>query len=241
MAQLAINNLDFVVAAGVAFNIDYCTVTNSTATGAGIPIIAITSDGNVDGTGNTGWNFGTYFVLDAAAGSYAISGTAADLLYGRVLDAAAGSYAISGTATDLLYGRVLDAAAGSYAISGTAASLELGRVIIPEAGTYSLTGTSSSLEFGRVLAAATGAYTISGTDVGLSFVPVIAYEVAAAAGSYAISGTDANLVFIVQTHTITIDFSTSLDGEVDGTRKVAATLTPGDAAVVYVFAETEVS
>ena len=43
-------------------------------------------------------------------------------------------------------------------------------------------------------------------------------------------------------HVITMDFSTSLTGEsVDGTRKVIATLVPGDAAVVYVFDETEVS
>ena len=44
------------------------------------------------------------------------------------------------------------------------------------------------------------------------------------------------------THVITIDFTTSLSGEsTDGTRKVIATITPADAAVVYVFEETEVS
>lgn len=43
-------------------------------------------------------------------------------------------------------------------------------------------------------------------------------------------------------HVITIDFETSLTGEeADGTRKVIATLSPADAAVVYVFDETEVS
>lgn len=42
-------------------------------------------------------------------------------------------------------------------------------------------------------------------------------------------------------HVVAIDFSTSLSGDVDGTRKVIATITPGDAAVVYVFEETEVS
>lgn len=47
-------------------------------------------------------------------------------------------------------------------------------------------------------------------------------------------------------HTITIDFSTSVTSgpaanETDGTRKVIANVTPGDAAVVYVFEETEVS
>ena len=46
---------------------------------------------------------------------------------------------------------------------------------------------------------------------------------------------------VVVEHTITIDFETSLSGDVDGTRKVKATLTPGDAAVVYNFEETEVS
>jgi hypothetical protein len=45
-------------------------------------------------------------------------------------------------------------------------------------------------------------------------------------------------------HTITMEFETGLTSgpqadEVDGTRKVIATLTPGDASVVYVFDETE--
>lgn len=43
------------------------------------------------------------------------------------------------------------------------------------------------------------------------------------------------------THVITMDHTTSLSGDVDGTRKVIATISPGDAAVVYVFEETEVS
>lgn len=50
-----------------------------------------------------------------------------------------------------------------------------------------------------------------------------------------------NALSVALAHEITIDFATSLSGEVDGTRKVVATLTPGDDAVVYVFEETEVS
>ena len=56
-------------------------------------------------------------------------------------------------------------------------------------------------------------------------IPTLGFSIGAAAAS----------------HVITIDFSTSLEGEVDGTRKVVATLTPGDAGVVYVLDETEVS
>jgi len=56
-------------------------------------------------------------------------------------------------------------------------------------------------------------------------IPTLGFSIGAAAAS----------------HEITIDFTTSLSGDEDGTRKVIANVTPGDAAVVYVFDETEVS
>ena len=63
-----------------------------------------------------------------AAGSYALSGSAATLTYtsgsttySLALDA--GSYAVSGAAAGLLVGRVLLPAVGAYAVSGKAAAM----------------------------------------------------------------------------------------------------------------------
>jgi hypothetical protein len=58
------------------------------------------------------------FTLAAEAGSYAITGVAANLLASRLLSASAGSYALTGVAADLLVSRLLSAAVGSYAITG---------------------------------------------------------------------------------------------------------------------------
>jgi hypothetical protein len=54
MAQLQIDNLDFVVASGVLFDVTYCTIFDSTATGDGTPIDASDAS-NVDSGGNSGW------------------------------------------------------------------------------------------------------------------------------------------------------------------------------------------
>src|SRR5262245_32339673 len=109
------------------------------------------------------------FSIDAGAGSYSISGTAAGLEYDRIFNADAGSYSISGTDTSLTYGRAVIADAGSYAVSGTDASLEYDRIFNADSGSYTLTATDASLEADRVLSADAGSYVINGSDVELSW------------------------------------------------------------------------
>lgn len=46
---------------------------------------------------------GATYTLNAAAGTYSISGAAAGLLADRILNAEPGSYALSGSAADLIY------------------------------------------------------------------------------------------------------------------------------------------
>jgi hypothetical protein len=61
--------------------------------------------------------------LSADPGSYALTGSNADLLRGRFISADAGSYALTGSNADLLRGRFISADAGSYALTGSAATL----------------------------------------------------------------------------------------------------------------------
>jgi hypothetical protein len=150
--------------------------------------------------------------LTAAAGSYALTGSAAALLRKQV--AAAGAYTITGTAAALLRKQV--AAAGAYTITGTAAALKRGQVtpagsytitgaaanlvatanlVFPAAaGSYTLTGAAAAFQIGGnvVLATDPGAYTLTGTAA--TFAISDNRVLAAAAGAYALTGSPANFV-----------------------------------------------
>lgn len=128
--------------------------------------------------------------LEAEAGSYTLTGTAAALERGREVAADAGSYAVTGQAANVEHGREVAADAGSYALSGTDAGLSItDRVVEAGAGSYALTGADASLERGREVAADAGSYALTGADAGLA----TGQTLAADAGSYALSGTDAAL------------------------------------------------
>jgi hypothetical protein len=58
------------------------------------------------------------FALAMDAGSYTVTGVAANLLASRLFSASAGSYAITGVAADLLVSRLFSAAAGNYSLTG---------------------------------------------------------------------------------------------------------------------------
>ena len=141
--------------------------------------------------------------LTAAAGSYAISGSAAGLVTTGtgILTAAAGSYAITGTAAGLGPGyqltgsvaafidsgagpKILTAAAGSYAITGAAIGLGLG---------YKLTGSdvafTTATAGGTTLPAAAGSYALTGSAAGF----LAPFNLPAAAGAYTLTGSDATL------------------------------------------------
>lgn len=138
---------------------------------------------------------GSTYTLTADAGSYALTGTAANLEYGRALDAAAGSFTLSGTDASLEYGYSLTAEAGSFALSGQDAALEFGYALDAEAGSYALTGQDATLTYtpvgGYTLVAEAGSYSVSGTDATLN----LGISLTAEAGSFTISGQDASLEF----------------------------------------------
>jgi len=128
--------------------------------------------------------------MSADPGSYALTGTAASLLFNRLVEAVPGSYALTGTATNLYRNRLITAVAGVYTYTGTAANLrESGIVMSADPATYSLTGTAANFLKGRTAAADPGIYALTGTAV--TFLRSVAMP--AAAGSYSLTGTAANL------------------------------------------------
>jgi hypothetical protein len=130
--------------------------------------------------------------IEALAGSYAITGTAASVLHGWRVAAAAGSYAVTGTDADLDKGQTLHTDAGSYAVTGTAASLKHGWKVAAAAGSYAVTGTAATVSWSgesKTITAGVGSYAVTGADVTLNIINVLS----AGSGSYAITGTDATL------------------------------------------------
>ena len=130
-------------------------------------------------------------VLEAVAGTLTISGTVAGLLRGAAIDAESGAVTISGTAAGLLRGARIDAASGAVVVTGTAAAVLRGALLSAETGSFADTGTAAGLLAGRVLAADPGSTVISGTAADLR----AAYQLVAASGAYVITGTAADLVY----------------------------------------------
>jgi hypothetical protein len=135
------------------------------------------------------------YTLTAAAGSYALTGQSAGLLYGRKLAAGAGTYTLTGQAATLRAARLLGASQGSYTLTGQAAGLLLGHRLAAGQGSYTLTGQAAGLLYGRRLGAAQGAYALTGQDATLVYSASGNKVLAAAQGSYALTGQAANLLY----------------------------------------------
>jgi hypothetical protein len=130
-------------------------------------------------------------VLDADAGSYTQTGTAASLEVGREVGAAAGTYAVTGTAATLRRTARVSADGGSYAVVGTAATLKRGYQLVVDAGLYAVTGTGAGVLKGSRVTAAGGSYAVSGSAASV----VASRLLVALNSSYAVSGTTASLEY----------------------------------------------
>ena len=128
-------------------------------------------------------------VLTADGGAYAVSGTAADLEFGRVVAADAGAYVVTGTAADLKAGYRLSADGGVYSIAGTDADLRKTNLLAADGGVYTIAGTDATLSKGFTLTVDGGVYSLAGTDAALSKTNLLSAD----GGVYTISGTDAAL------------------------------------------------
>ena len=136
------------------------------------------------------------YSLACDSGSYAVTGTNADLdyVYGPITNLSL--MGIVGTRHDAFQAKAAGATnytlacdSGTYTITGTAAALEVNYLVTAASGTYAFTGTDVALSYGYSIAAASGSYTFSGTTVALE----IGYSLAADSGSYSVTGTVANL------------------------------------------------
>lgn len=131
------------------------------------------------------------YAVNAAAGSYGVTGQAADTLAARVLDLAVGVLALSGQAADLARGFPLDASAGVYAIAGAAAEFPVTRVLDAAGGSYGLAGAAAELLAARVLDLGPGTYLATGQAAEL----LRGFPLDAGPGAYAISGAAADVLF----------------------------------------------
>jgi hypothetical protein len=109
-------------------SVSYLTIQDSAATG-GATWNAFTTNGNVDGGNNTGWNFtapaGSY-TITALNGSYTVSGQTATVSRSRSLDASSGSYSVTGQSIDVSFGRLLSAQNGVYSVAGQVVDISVG-------------------------------------------------------------------------------------------------------------------
>lgn len=126
--------------------------------------------------------FRAYYESEAA-GSLAISGTAATLKLGHPITAVAGSYVLTGTLVSISR---LTADPAGYLVNGQPAELIISTgVIIAVSGTYGITGTAASLS--RAKPYNIGIYAVSGVDTTLTS-DATGRTLSAISGSYAITG-----------------------------------------------------
>lgn len=122
--------------------------------------------------------------------SYALSGQTANLLRGYRLVADGASYSLAGQTANLTYASIsnysMTADAGSFALSGQSAGLLFGREVISDGISYSLTGQSAGLVAGRRLVSDGSAYILTRQDA--SFIRT--YRLVAEPASFSLSGAD---------------------------------------------------
>jgi hypothetical protein len=127
--------------------------------------------------------------LILAAGSFALSGSAATLKSGRFLPLTAGSFALSGSAANLIKGYKLAAATASFSLTGSTANFSLARKLVAVPGAFTITGSAATLKTGRSLALSAGSFALSGSSATLKVGRVLI----GSPGSFALSGTAATL------------------------------------------------
>lgn len=138
---------------------------------------------------------GTSYTLPADSGSFALTGTAANLEYNRLLAAAQGSFAVTANAATLKRGYALQAASGSFTLSGADAGLKHDRILQAGSASSQIAGTDASLEYSRVLSADSAAFQIVGTDATFVHDAPGNYTLSADSGSFGIAAQPATLKY----------------------------------------------
>jgi len=124
----------------------------------GDAVSSLVQCGYTAGSGSTNAGIGLCGIHIANVLSYTLAGDA-------------GSYAVTGNAANLLYKRIMAANAGSYTVTGTVANLLFNKNLFADAGAYSILGGDATLFKQIIMAADGGLYSYSGSDAGLTIIP----------------------------------------------------------------------
>jgi len=109
------------------------------------------------------------------------------------LNAAAGSYALTGSAGTVVAGRVLSADAETYTLAGVGPTVIAQRLLSLDPETYTLAGSDAALLYGAVMNAGLGEYVLGGVDATL-VVGTAGFTMEADPGDYVLSGADPALL-----------------------------------------------
>lgn len=90
------------------------------------------------------------YTLAFAAGSFALTGKDANLVYGRHLVSAKGTFTLTGKAATLTAVRAVRAAVGAFTLSGQAALGKAARRVVAAVGAFSLTGLAIAMGIKRL-------------------------------------------------------------------------------------------
>lgn len=146
---------------------------------AGTPLIPVCLTDTIGGNNATGVNMptdgsawvdlGGGNVLSADIGTYAYTGTNAELVRDKILTVSSGTYNYIGSIIGLLKGLELSADSGAYTYTGADVALiytPAGSFILnADSGNYSYTGQDINFNRDRVIIASSGVYTYNGTEV----------------------------------------------------------------------------
>lgn len=136
---------------------------------------------------------GGAYTLDALAGSYVITGSAAAVHASRLLDGLAGHYVVTGSAAATVASRRVSATAGAFTITGASALTVTARLVAAAAGAITITGASAQTLATRRLSTDAGSYSFTGASAGL----LAARALSATAGAMSVAGSAAVVTQVV--------------------------------------------
>ena len=110
-----------------------------------------------------------------------------------IVEAAYGTYSLTGQTATLTQGFLITADSGTYALTGQVATVEKDSILTADAGSYAVTGQAAEILRGYALAADSGSYAVTGQAATVAWTPVGAYALTADAGSYVLTGQTASL------------------------------------------------
>jgi len=135
-------------------------------------------------------------LISAGSGDYAITGVQANVLGARLLNGSPGDYVISGINATLARGYFISADGGVYLVTGSDATILAQRFISANVGSYLITGVSAQILAARLLNAELGTFTLTGVVVDLVHTTPSAYVLVVDPGSYLVFGTNAGLLSV---------------------------------------------